>query len=130
VDTAEVNLWPDIRIVGPIVHRRGARYSSQVEVHAPLSRPTKIEWALLFEQALKLDPADRDASDIRAQMMPMVWATVSAERAETVDGLIREAVDVANLRYRTHWLPTLSPDEVRELIDEALTFEQEHPTKE
>jgi len=49
--------WPDVRIVGPIEHRIGVRFSGMVDIQVPLSRPTTIEWSVLLEEALKLDPA-------------------------------------------------------------------------
>jgi hypothetical protein len=124
-DTA--SRWPDIRIIGPIEHRRGIRYSGLVEVEVPLSRPTVPEWDVLFEEALKFDPDGREAAGIRAQMVPMIWATVMPVRAETIDRSIEEAVEVANLRYRTQRLPTLPAFEVEALVDDALSWERRHP---
>jgi hypothetical protein len=77
----------------------------------------------MFEEALKLDPAERDASGVRADMLPMIWATVTAAQAATIDASITEAVAVANLRYRTQWLSGLSDAEVAKLIDDALAEE-------
>jgi len=82
---------------------------------------------VLFEEALKFDPDGREAAGIRAQMVPMIWATVMPVRAETIDRSIEEAVEVANLRYRTQWLPTLPAFEVEALVDDALSWERRHP---
>jgi hypothetical protein len=57
----------------------------------------------------------------------MIWATVTVERAATVDDAIMEAVEVANLRYRTQWLPTLPDGDVAQLVADALTTEGRTP---
>lgn len=114
--------WPSVRVL-QFEHHPGAQYSSMVDVQAYTSRRLKPEWSVLFAQALRLDPDDREGAGIRAQMAPMIWATVPPERAATIDDQIREAAEVANLRYRSQWLPTLPAAEVSRLVEEAIAAE-------
>lgn len=60
----------------------------------------------------------------------MIWATVTGKRAETINNAILEAVEVANLRYRAQWLPTLDDAEVTQLVVDALTVEDRTPPPE
>jgi hypothetical protein len=120
----EIEAWPDVQILGEVRQHQGARFSSQVDVEVHLSRTPASEWTALFDQALALDPDDRDSGAIRAGFVPMIWATASQERAITIEDSIRESVDVANLRYRSQWLPTLQADEVEALVHEAIAAER------
>ena len=65
-----------------------------------LSREPPDEWAHLFEEALRLDPARRDASGVQVgSPIPMIWASVTPERADTVEAVMKDAIEVANYRY-------------------------------
>jgi hypothetical protein len=119
----DVSRWPDIRIIR-IDTGSSARYSALLDVRAFTSRPIDRKWSEYFEQSLALDPAERNSNEIQAQRVPMIWASrLTSERAETVVSQIREAVEVANLRYRTQHLPRLPPGERADLVSEALRLE-------
>ncbi|MGA3217426.1 MAG: hypothetical protein ABSD97_17275 [Acidimicrobiales bacterium] len=91
--------WRAISITG-ITRTRSPRFSGVVEIEAMLSREPPDEWAHLFEEALRLDPARRDASGVQVgSPIPMIWASVTPERADTVEAVMKDAIEVANYRY-------------------------------
>jgi hypothetical protein len=110
-------------MMGPVEKRPGVRYTGMIDVTLRLSRPTTPEWDVLFEEALSTDSLGRSADGIHVGTVRMIWGSVTRDQANEIDDQISDALEVANLRFRSQFLPGVREGERDRIIHDALIGE-------